>query len=168
MNTAICRNEVTKMEEGHRFQVVAWWTSGRAGIAKSGSSPNAIHFTSPQAFGGLEGRWAPEELLLCALASCYTTTFFTLAEASKFEYEDLGVEVEGTIEKFESGYGFTEISIRPTLMIPMEHDQVRAWRLLEKTKGLCLVSRALSIPQRFELRVQVRESLPKKEQRQTV
>lgn len=87
------------MEEGHRFQVVAWWTSGRAGIAKSGSSPNAIHFTSPKAFGGLEGRWTPEELLLCALASCYTTTFRTLAEASKFDYEDLGVEAEERLKR---------------------------------------------------------------------
>ncbi len=83
------------MEEKHRFLVVAWWASGRTGLAKSSSAPNAIHFTSPPAFGGLEGRWTPEDLLLCAVSSCYTTTFRTLADYSKLEYTDLQVEVEG-------------------------------------------------------------------------
>ena len=108
------------MEEAHRFRVVAWWASGRTGIAKSNSAPNAIHFTSPPAFGGLEGRWTPEDLLLCAIASCYTTTFRTLAEYSKFEYTDLQVEVEGAISKAEAGYGFGEVLIRADLMIPQE------------------------------------------------
>jgi peroxiredoxin-like protein len=167
MNCSICKLEETKME-AHQFQVSAWWTSGRAGLAKSSSSPNAIHFTSPQAFGGLEGRWTPEELLLCAVASCYTTTFRALAEASKFEYEDLGVEVEGAIEKVESGYAFTEIIIRPKVTVADDYCQARAHRLLEKAKELCLVSRALSIAQRFELSVQLTRSLQKKELPQMV
>ncbi len=145
------------MEEVHRFRVVAWWASGRTGIAKSGSAPNAIHFTSPPAFGGLEGRWTPEDLLLCAIASCYTTTFRTLAEYSKFEYTDLQVEVEGTISKADTGYSFGEVLVRANLMIPQEEEQALAIKLLHKTEGLCLVSRALSVKQRFEPRVQVGE-----------
>lgn len=146
------------MEEAHRFRVVAWWASGRTGIAKSNSAPNAIHFTSPLAFGGLEGRWTPEDLLLCAIASCYTTTFRTLADYSKFEYTDLQVEVEGAISKAEAGYGFGEVLIRANLMIPQEQEEARALKLLHKAKGLCLVSRALSVEQKFEPRVQVVEA----------
>lgn len=143
------------MEEAHRFRVVAWWASGRTGIAKSNSAPNAIHFTSPPAFGGLEGRWTPEDLLLCAVASCYTTTFRTLAEYSKFEYTDLQVEAEGTIGKADTGYSFGEVCIRANLIIPQAEEQSRAIKLLQKARGLCLVSRALSVEQRFEPRVQV-------------
>jgi len=62
------------MNEEHAYRVAAWWTSGRTGLAKSDSAPNAIHFTAPTEFGGLEGRWTPEELLLAAVAGCYTTT----------------------------------------------------------------------------------------------
>ena len=43
------------MEQTHQFRAVAWWTSGRTGITKSNSAPNAIHFTAPIAFGGMEG-----------------------------------------------------------------------------------------------------------------
>lgn len=98
----------------------------------------------------MEGRWTPEDLLLSAIASCYTITFRTLAEHSKFEYIDLQVEVEGAISKTETGYAFGEVLVRANLMIPQEEEQARAIKLLNKAKGLCLVSRALAIKQVFE------------------
>jgi organic hydroperoxide reductase OsmC/OhrA len=72
-------------------------TSSQAGIAKPDSAPNTIHFTAPPQFGGLEGRWTPEDLLLTALASCFTTTFHAIAGCSRFEYTDLAVEEEMSI-----------------------------------------------------------------------
>jgi peroxiredoxin-like protein len=146
------------METAERYRVVAWWSSGKTGLAKSDSAPNAIHFTAPPEFGGLEARWTPEDLLLCAVASCYTTTFRALAEYSKLEYGDLEVEIEGTVHKTDSGYAFREIVIRPNLTISGDQEQARAMRLLQKAKAACLVSRALSVDQRFEPRVQMSES----------
>jgi organic hydroperoxide reductase OsmC/OhrA len=143
------------METRHSYRVVAWWTSGKTGLAKTDSAPNAIHFTAPPEFGGMEGRWTPESLLLCSIAGCYTTTFRAIAEYSKFEYSDLEVAVEGTIQKVESGYSFTEISIRPSLSIGDEMEQARGLRLLHKAKSLCLVTRAISVPQAFEPHIQV-------------
>ena len=143
------------MENEHTYRVVAWWSSGRTGLAKTDAAPNAIHFTAPPEFGGLEGRWTPESLLLCALAGCYTTTFRAIAEYSKFEYADLEVQVEGTIKKVESGYAFTQINIRPNLSITDEAEHSRALKLMQKAKGLCLVGRALSVEQVFEPRIQV-------------
>src|SRR5262249_7313795 len=106
-------------------------------------------------FGGLEGRWTPEDLLLTAIASCYTTTFRALADYSKFDYSDLEVEVGGRVQKVESGYAFSAVATRPTLTIASEHDQHRAVRLLEKAQELCLVSRALAVEHAFEPRIQV-------------
>lgn len=143
------------MEEEHRFQILAWWSAGRTGIAKSNSAPNAIHFTSPPAFGGLEGRWTPEDLLLCSIASCYIATFSALAETANLDYADLGVEVGGTFRKVDSSYEFTEIVIRPRLTIAKEQEQERALRLLQSAKARCLVSRALAVEQRFEPTVQM-------------
>jgi organic hydroperoxide reductase OsmC/OhrA len=60
------------------------------------------------------------------------------------------VQVVGTIEKVESGYAFTEIAVRPNLSINSEDDEVRGSRLLQRVKTLCLVTRALSVPQTFE------------------
>ena len=143
------------MENEHKHHVVAWWTCGQAGIAKSDSAPNAIHFTAPPEFGGLEARWTPEDLLMTALASCFTTTFHAIAGSSKFEYTDLAVEAEGTVSKTDTGYCFSEIVIRPSLTIPDEEQRGRAISLLDKAKALCLVSRALATAQNFDARIEI-------------
>lgn len=148
------------MENEHKYRVVAWWTSGQMGIAKSDSAPNAIHFTAPSQFGGLEGRWTPEDLLMNALASCFTTTFHAIARYSKFEYTDLEVEAEGTVSKTDSGYWFSEIVIRPNLKIASEESRQRAISLLHKAKALCLVSRALATPQVCEIQVEISKDSP--------
>jgi peroxiredoxin-like protein len=138
------------MDQVHNFRVVAWWSSGQTGIAKCDSAPNALQFTAPVAFGGIEGRWTPEDLLLNAIASCYITTFHVVAEYAKLAYSDLEVDVEGIIHKTDSGYSFAEIVIRPSLTIGADQEPTPALHLLEKTKTLCLVSRAVSVRQRFE------------------
>jgi peroxiredoxin-like protein len=142
------------MENEHTYRVVAWWASGKTGLVKSDSAPNAIHFTTPPQFGGMEGRWSPEDLLLSSVASCFTSTFHALAERSSFHFTDLQVEVQGWVNKSESGYLFSEIVIRPTVKISTEEDRARAERLMEKSKRLCLVSRALAVAQKFEPLVQ--------------
>ena len=138
------------MEDSHEHRVVAWWASGRTGLAKSDSAPNSIHFTAPLPLGGLEGRWTPEDLLLCAVASCFTTTFRVLAEKSRWEYADLQVEASGEVEKADSGYSFSHISLRPHLRVLSELDRARALDLLRKAESLCLVSRALAVDQSFK------------------
>ena len=148
------------MNKEHTYRVVAWWSAGKTGLAKSDAAPSAIHFTAPPQFGGLQGRWSPEDLLLGAVAGCFTTTFRALAEYSKFDYADLEVEARGTIRKLDSGYGFTEIVLRPKLTMYDEQEQPRARRMLEKAKGLCLVSRALSIPLKFEPWIELHDGKP--------
>ncbi len=145
------------MEETLHFRVNAWWASGRTGIANCDSAANALHFTSPPAFGGLEGRWTPEDLLLCALASCFTTTFRAVAEHSKFEFSDLEVEAEGEIKKGASGYEFSDIVVRANLTISSQQEAERGIKLMHKAEALCMVSRALSLKPRFMPHVQVTE-----------
>jgi organic hydroperoxide reductase OsmC/OhrA len=141
----------------HAYRVEAWWTSGRTGLAKSDSAPNAIHFTAPKEFGGLEGRWTPEELLLAAVAGCFTTTLRSIA-GDRFDFTDLQVEASGTIRKAQSGYGFTEIVIQPTLKIACAEQRERALDFLKKAERLCLVSRALGTALRFEPKIEVIEA----------
>jgi organic hydroperoxide reductase OsmC/OhrA len=144
-------------EAKYQYRVSAWRTADGAGLAKCELAPNALHFAAPPEFGGLQGRWTPETLLLAAVAGCFTTTFQAIAGYSNLAYTDLEVEVEGTISKSSSGYAFTEIRISPVLTIPETGDQNRASELLRKVKALCLVSRALSVEEKFEPKVEIGE-----------
>jgi organic hydroperoxide reductase OsmC/OhrA len=139
------------MATEYTYRVSAWWTSGRTGMAKCESSPNTIHFSEAAELGGLEGRWTPEQLLLCSLACCFTTTFHSLARAAKFDYTDLEVEMEGSVRRSRTaGCSFNDILIRPILTIPLEEQREAGLALLRKTKSLCMISRAITIPQTLE------------------
>ncbi len=143
------------MGDVYTYRVLAWWAAGRTGIAKSDSCHSAIHFAAPPQFGGMDGRWTPEHLLLTSLASCFTTTFQALAEHSKFEYRDLQVEAEGEVRKADSGYSFDAIVLRPTLTIPEDSKRNRALALLHKAKAVCMVSKCLAAAPGMEPRVKV-------------
>jgi len=143
------------MSDEHFYRVSAWWTSGRTGLAKSDSAPSAIHFTAPAEFGGLEGRWTPEELLLAAIAGCYTTTVRAIAGSAQIDFADLQVEASGTIRKAESGYNFSEIVVRPSLKIATANDRERALDLLKRAEKLCLVSRAVGTSLKFEPQLEI-------------
>jgi organic hydroperoxide reductase OsmC/OhrA len=105
------------MAAEYTYRVSAWWTAGRTGLAKCESSPNTIHFFEAAELGCLPGRWIPpEQLLLCALAGCFTTTFHDVARATKFDFTDLEVEIEGSVlRNRNTGCNFNEILMRPRL-----------------------------------------------------
>ena len=149
------------MAAEYTYRVSAWWTSGRTGLAKCESAPNAIHFSESPELGGLEGRWTPEQLLLCALAGCFTTTFEAVAQAAGFEYTDLEVEVEGTVRRNKIGCNVAEISIRPRLTVQSEEQFEAGLGLLRKTKMVCMVSRAVTVPQMLEPRVETPKMPPR-------
>lgn len=138
------------MADSYQHRVVAWWSSGRSGLAKSDNAPNSIHFAAPPQFGGLEGRWTPEDLLLSAVAGCFVTTFRVLAEYSKWEYADLQVEASGITSKAETGYSFRQVTLRPHLKVRTTPEIAKGEQLLRKAEKLCLVSRAMSVTQIFE------------------
>jgi peroxiredoxin-like protein len=148
------------MNEEHAYRVAAWWTSGRTGLAKSDSAPNAIHFTAPTEFGGLEGRWTPEELLLAAIAGCYTTTLRAIAGTAQFNFTDLQVEASGTVRKAESGWTFAQIVVRPNLKITSAAERERALDLLKRAEKLCLVSRAIGTTLKFEPQLEITSPVP--------
>jgi organic hydroperoxide reductase OsmC/OhrA len=144
------RPRSNQMAAEYIYRVAAWWTSGRTGLAKCESAPNTIHFSASPEFGGLEGRWTPEQLLLCSLASCFTTTFQEVARSAKFDYTDLEVEVEGSVRRNKLGCNFCEITIRPRLTVHCDDEFEAGLSLLRRTKAACLISRAITVPQTLE------------------
>ncbi len=147
------------MRTEHSYRIATWWTSGRTGLAKSDSAPNAIHFTAPSDFGGLEGRWTPEELMLAAIASCFSVTMRVVATRAHFDFVDLQVEAKGTVRKADAGYRFSEIVVHSRLTVASDRESERGLDLLRLAESLCLVSRAVSTGLRFEHHVEATETV---------
>ena len=91
----------------------------------------------------------------CALPICFTTTFNDLARAAKFDYTDLEVEIEGTVRRSRTnGSGFSEILLRPRLIVNSEDQREAGLNLLRRTKAICMISRAITVPQTLEPKVE--------------
>ena len=126
-----------------QYSVGGHWTAGGRGAVAAEGVEKTIEFSAPLEFHGEVGFWTPEQFLLAAVASCFTTTFRAIAGNSKFDPVALDVTVEGTLTRNAGGYDFTAVVIRPRLVVRDESDRTRAIRLLEKTERGCLVARSL-------------------------
>ena len=129
--------------ENHKYAVRADWTGQRMGKVSGKGIGAAMEFSAPPEFQGTAGFWTPEHFFTAAIASCFITTFKAIADFSKFTFETLNVQVDGTLEKGEGGFSFTKAVVRPVLTIGDGADRERAMRLLEKAERVCLISRSL-------------------------
>jgi organic hydroperoxide reductase OsmC/OhrA len=121
------------------------------------SERDSLH--SPKRVRRTGGRWTPEELLLAAICGCFTTTFRTIVSRAESDFTDLEVEAVATMRKVDFGYMFTEIVLRPVLKIADPDQRERALDLLNRAARLCLVSRTLDTPLKFEPAVEVTHEL---------
>ena len=71
------------------------------------------------------------------------TTFLAIAENSKLEFKEYSSTAEGVLEKTESGYQITEITVSPRLVIADEGARDRALRILAKSEKACLISKSM-------------------------
>jgi peroxiredoxin-like protein len=133
----------------HRYEVqLGGGVEGYAALTAAGlaSLPSA----PPLEFDGPGDAWSPEQLLLAAVGGCFLFTLRAVAQASRFDFISLELVTEGTVDRREGGLCFTEIILRPRLLVPAGTDQQRASRVLERAKTACLVSSSLSTPIRLE------------------
>ena len=147
------------MENQYTYRVNASSTTIRSGlVAASGIEPS-IAFSAPPEFQGKPGCWTPEHFLIAAVAGCFVSTFSGMAHISKLDLLLLDLEVEGTLEREEGGWRFTQFNLRPRLKIDLQKDRDRAIRLLEKAEKTCLVARSLNSRIVLEPEVLIEEPL---------
>lgn len=110
------------------------------------SSPGLddINTSPPPEFGGPEGNWSPETLMIASVADCFILTFRAIARASKFKWYDLECEVDGKLEKFNSVTRFTFLDLKARLKVPEETRKGKGERLLQMAENNCLITNSMS------------------------
>lgn len=126
------------------YTVTAIRTGSRTGEAVGAPDLPPLAFSAPPEFKGRSGIWTPEHFFTASIAACFQTTFEAIAEFSKFSFDGLRTEVEGTLEKTDTGYRFTRVRIRARLTLAPGADRERGLRLLEKAERACLISKSIS------------------------
>jgi len=121
------------------------------------SSPGLddINTSPPPEFGGPEGNWSPETLMIASVADCFILTFRAIARASKFEWYDLECEVDGKLEKFNSVTRFTFLNLTARLKVPEETRKGKSERLLQMAENNCLITNSMSADIRLATEVEL-------------
>lgn len=130
--------------EAHFYNVNLKWNLGRKGEISSPELDNSIKVATPPEFPkGIEGIWSPEHLLVASVVSCYLTTFLSIAENSKLEFNDFSCTAKGKLENIDGKYLMTEIILEPTLIVNKDTNIARAERILQKSEAACLISNSI-------------------------
>jgi peroxiredoxin-like protein len=129
----------------HRYDV--WLSGGPTGYATV-ATPGVPDLTSapPLAFEGPGDAWTPEHLLLAAVETCFLFTFRAIAKRAQIDFVTFDVASEGVVDRQEGVTRFTEIVLRPRVMLPAGSDIERVRGALQKTERACLVSASLATP----------------------
>lgn len=132
------------MNSEHFYEVSVAWQSDRKGKMTSPVLITSIEVATPPQFPkGVEGIWSPEHLFVAAINSCLMTTFLSIAENSKLEFESFNSKAIGKLEIIEGKYIMSEVTLTPTLFILNENQKEKAERVLQKSESNCLISNSV-------------------------
>ena len=137
----------------HHYAVVA---KGDPNSRVALTSPGlvTIESSAPPEFGGPEGNWSPETLLVASVVDCFILTFKAIAKASQFEWLELSCAADGQLDKVDRITRFTHFNLVATLHIPEGVGAEKAERLLLMTEKNCLITNSLSSEVHLETRIE--------------
>ena len=138
----------------HHYAVGASAQPGSS-VTLSSDGIQDIASVAPVEFGGPGGEWSPESLLVAAVADCFVLSFQAIARASRLEWDDLSVSVNGTLDKVDRVTQFTGFAVTATLDVPAGTDEAKAQRLLEKAEHVCLITNSLKADSTLETSIRV-------------
>jgi peroxiredoxin-like protein len=118
------------------------WDGARAGALRVPGLP-PLKVAAPPEFNGPGGAWTPEALYVGAVASCFMLTFLAYAERGALELASAGVSAEGKLERADGGYRFTEVALKPTVVVRRADDVERAELLLKKVEAACFIASSI-------------------------
>jgi organic hydroperoxide reductase OsmC/OhrA len=108
----------------------------------------------PSNFGGPGNVQSPEDLQVAAVGSCLILSFKAIATASKLEWENLVVAVDGTLDQVDRSILFTGFDIRATLTLTAGSSREKAARLLEKAEQTCFISNSLKADSTLSIEIE--------------
>ncbi|MFO8013052.1 MAG: OsmC family protein [Phycisphaerae bacterium] len=134
------------------FAVHLEWEEAKRGRLAARENP-PLSVATPPAFGGPEGVWSAEELLVASVGGGLMSTLLYFTDRFDVPLEAYASTSRGRVEKTPSGLRFTSMEVAIQVTVPDEEMRQRAadLQLKEKLEKYCPVSTALNCPVRITL-----------------
>lgn len=99
------------------FQLELDWSgSGRQGAGRIVTDDLELELSTPASMGGRGVGTNPEELLVCAVASCFSATLFGVLRRAGLPARSLSVDARGTVSGYPGRARFERIVVSPTII----------------------------------------------------
>ena len=135
------------MAQIHEYPVTVNWNGGRDGSGSvSAERLGKVEISVPPEFQGLGAGTNPEELLTCAIASCYSITFGIIASMRKLPFTGIETKAVGEVEQQGANFVYTKVTIRPTISLDSgAGDEARALAedIAHKADLYCIITIAV-------------------------
>jgi organic hydroperoxide reductase OsmC/OhrA len=151
--------------ETHRYDLHLDWTGARQGPAEKYETYSrafsieiagkpALDGSADPAFRGDASRHNPEDLLLAALSSCHMLSYLALCARSRIPVLAYRDSASATMsETAPHRVGFTEVVLRPRVVIAPGADAAKARALHEKAHEICFIANSVNFPVRHEAEI---------------
>jgi peroxiredoxin-like protein len=137
-----------------------WSGTGSDGIGEIQADDLTIDLSVPKSMGGRGTGTGPEELLVCAVSSCYTATLFGVLRRAGLPVDSLAVGASGVVAGFPGRARFDRLAVSPTILGGDRSRQAEYETAAVIAHDRCLVGRALAPEVAYEVsRVQVRREV---------
>jgi organic hydroperoxide reductase OsmC/OhrA len=141
----------------HRYDVTVEWTGSRGEgtvgyraydrthIIRAGNKPE-IPGSSDPAFRGDEARWNPEELFVASISACHKLWYLHLCSEAGIAVQHYRDQAEGLMVESREGGRFTQIVLRPEVIIRPGDDAMLAARLHHEAHAQCFLANSVNFP----------------------
>jgi organic hydroperoxide reductase OsmC/OhrA len=135
------------------FQAGIKWRNGRFGEVFVGEEKQSRGLVNPPpVFGGFEGTYSAEDMLLAALASCQMTSFLFFVDANGINLISYENNVTGTLTKGKGGFSYTHFKIDVDVVVASGHAE-KAEEAIELSKRFCIVSNSLKGEEEYNINI---------------
>jgi len=136
----------------HHYRVKAQ-AQANSSVTLEAQGVSALESNPPPEFGGPEGYWSPESLLVASMADCFILSFRAVSKASKLEWQAISCDVSGKLERVDKVTLFTEFTLDVSIQLSNASDAEQAERLAHKAENICLISNSLSAQKTLRLNI---------------
>ena len=124
------------------YKTTVTWNREKKGFLSS-FGKQTIEIATPPEFKGHEGIWTPEDLFVASINACIKTTFLHYTQRDNFNFLSYKSEAEGTLERIENKFMFSEIKVMPKIVVALKSQLEKAKELIELAKDNCLISNSI-------------------------
>ncbi|MDQ2585126.1 OsmC family protein [Saccharothrix yanglingensis] len=148
------------MNGEHHYEVTVRWTgdtgSGTSRYRDYGRDHDVLvdgreplRGSADPAFRGTPDRWNPEELLVASLSQCHMLTYLALCARDGVVVTGYADSASGVMREEPGGSGrFTEVVLRPEVVVAEPGMVERARSLHEQAHRACFIANSVAFPVR--------------------